>query len=186
MPTCSIPDLQSADLTCPPFGGAAESDEGLAFRSTAASNKRRPMFKRVVISVVLVGVAFFVTIPKLYRMAQIRGFIAGGVIQPLPILEKWHQTPAEHHKGRNVWWLRLHPGDIRQPGNHRANVEKSQWESFKVGQTIETVAIPGDKSIYLLRGDIYAETSHFVIDFLLLGAELGGAAYLMLRRPAPA
>lgn len=128
------------------------------------------MLSRWLMLIGVFGVMVTITLPKLYKMAQIKGLLPGAVAVQRVIVEKWHQTPAEHHKGRNVYWIAIAPGDIRQRGSHRLNVVPEHWNRLNQGDTIELLSIPGDPDFYL-RDGIFASWGNFVFDFVLIGVE---------------
>jgi len=130
------------------------------------------MIKHVAVALLAFGMAFGITLPKLYKMCQIKLWIPGAVLGEERITQKWHQTPAEHPKGRNVYWISWGDTPIREVGAHRTNIEREQWESLRVGALVETVRIPGDPSPYLRRNDIFVSPGNFAFDFALLGVEL--------------
>ena len=143
----------------PPLSGKAVS--GPTTMSTTA--------KRVGYLAAAALLACLVTIPKLIRMAQIRGWLPGAAVEERVILEKWHETAAEHPRGRTTYWLLTGEGDIRVPGNHRINLQRDNWEGRNVGDPIAMVPLDGE--VYL-RDGIYASDGNFFFDLVLLAAEL--------------
>jgi len=121
------------------------------------------------------GVAVIVTGPKLYQMARIKGWLGGANSQERVIVEKWNQTPDQHPRGRDTYWISLTEDDIRKRGPHRLNLEPEQWRDLQVGDKIEVVYLPGDPEPYL-RDGIYTSWGNFAFDFVLLGLELGVAS----------
>ena len=119
-----------------------------------------------------------VTIPKLYRMAQIRGFIGGAVTEEKVITRVWHQTP-DGQNGKNIYWISWTADDIKKKGDHRINVEKELFERIKVNDKVPFVKIPGESELYLPNG-IYASTGNFIFDGALLFIELGAVVYGLL------
>lgn len=138
--------------------------------------------KQILIALGLVGLMVFVTLPKLYKMAQIRGWIGGAVVQELSVLEKWHQvTPLTKRRlDPNIYWLLLQPGDIHTKGAHRTNMEFEKWNLLQVGDPIEVIFVPGDPEPYF-RDDIFASNGNFAFDFVLLIPGVGAVFYLMMR-----
>ncbi len=127
----------------------------------------------------LLLLAVTVTGPKLYKMAQIRGFVPGAEVVQKQITDKWHQTSAEHHKGRNVYWISWGNKSIKEKGAHRVNLEHDTWKQYHIGQKLELAYIGKDSKPYLADG-IYASNDNLIFDCVLLLIELFGAITLML------
>ena len=138
------------------------------------------MKPRAVLLVVALALAAFVTGPKLYWRCQVKGLLPGAVEHPRTVLEKWHQTPQEHHRDRNVYWLRIAPGDIREEGPHRLHLAPPHWEGIAVGNELTFVSVGRSDDLYLPDG-IYTSPLNFVFDLALLALELGYAAWLAWR-----
>lgn len=130
--------------------------------------------KNLIILMVSLGLAFGVTVPKLYKMAQIKAWIPGATTRQETITQKWHQTPEEHRRRRNVYWIAWSDTEIRDVGDHRLNVDEEVWDKLAVGDQIEVVRLPNDPWPYL-RNDVFTSTGNFVFDFILLVAEIGVA-----------
>jgi hypothetical protein len=130
----------------------------------------RPRFKDILLGVLAV-VGLFVTLPKLQAMAQIRGWLPGAEARTVVITDKWHQTAAEHHEGREVYWIAWGGEEIRKVGHHRLNLLPEDWAALDVGQQLELVLLPGDPTPHL-RNSIFDSAGNFAIDLLLLGVEL--------------
>ena len=134
--------------------------------------------KNVFILVIALGMAFGVTIPKLYKMCQIKGWLPGANATNEIITQKWNQTPAEHPSGRDTYWIAWTDDDIRKVGEHRVNVPPEHWNHLNLGDQIEVVRLSGDGWAYL-RDDIFVSVGNFAFDGILLVAEIG-VAFAML------
>ena len=127
--------------------------------------------------------AAFVTGPKLYWRCQVKGLLPGATEHTRTVLEKWHQTPAEHHRDRNVFWLRIGEGDIKEDGRHRLHLAPKHWARIEVGSELTLVSVGRSSRLYLPDG-IYTSPLNFVFDIALLVLELGFAVWMavLLRR----
>jgi len=103
--------------------------------------------------------------PKLYKMAQIKGWQPGAIVATRFITQK---GVNQDMRGREHYWVSWanHGGALTHAD--RANVSPEVWESLKVGDSIEVIRVPGDDSAYLRNG-VFVETGNFVFDFVLLG-----------------
>lgn len=118
-----------------------------------------------------------ITVPKIYAMAQIKGWIPGGVATHVVITSKWHQSADEARDGKEAFFIAWNRADIHVPGAHRTNVFGDQWSRMQVGDSIEIVNVPGDADSYL-RDDIYVSPGNFVVDFVFLLFEVIGIAFV--------
>ncbi len=134
--------------------------------------------KNLAIALIALGLAMGVTIPKLYKMSQIRGWVSGAKVTQKAITQKWHQTPAEHPEGRDVYWIAWTAEKIRSVGNHRMNVPPELWNRLNVGDQIEGIRLHGDPRLYLREG-IFASDGNFAVDVILLIVEIGVAATMI-------
>ncbi len=141
--------------------------------------KARFKLKNVIILVVSLGLAFGVTAPKLYKMSQIRGWVPGATSRQETITQKWHQTSAEHPRGRDTYWIAWSDVEIRTVGDHRLNVEGDMWDGFEVGDQIDVVRLPGDRWPYT-RDGIFASAGNIAFDCILLLAEIGVAVTMVI------
>lgn len=144
--------------------------------------------RNLIIALACVGMAIGVTLPKLYAMTQIRGWIPGAVVRMETVSQKWNQTPAEHPDGRDVYWISWGTKSIREVGPHRLNVEPEEWPGIAIGSPVEIVTVSGDPWPHTRNG-IFASNGQFVFDGCLLlaeaiGALLCGVAYARERRLA--
>ncbi len=130
-----------------------------------------PRVKRILIGVAALAVAALFTGPKVYRMAQIRGFVPGAQVSAETVVEKWHQTPEQHHDGRDVFWVTWSESDIRARGSHRLNLPEELWNTVTVGGPIEIVRLEGGSEPHHRQG-IYASNGNLAFDLILLGVLL--------------
>lgn len=120
----------------------------------------------------LIGtVGAFITLNKLERMKQIRGFKPGAIIQVETVHAKWLQAP-------DTWWISWTPEDIQVPGKHRMNLPKEVWDRYEVGEAIEVVKVRPN-GLPFHREGIYACDSNFVLDYCLLLFEFGLILYAL-------
>ncbi|MEM8640717.1 MAG: hypothetical protein AAGG51_18150 [Cyanobacteria bacterium P01_G01_bin.54] len=138
------------------------------------------MVKDVIALLVALGLAFGVTIPKLYKMGQIKGWLAGATETTEVITQKWHQTANEHPSERETYWIAWSETDIREIGNHRLNVTQEDWHRVEIGELIEVVSLPTDDHLYLRNG-IFVSPENFVFDGVLLVGELTIATIMSIR-----
>ncbi len=127
----------------------------------------------------LLLLAFTVTGPKLYSMLQIRGVISGADVVITQITDKWHQTPSEHHEGRNTYWISWGNNSIKKVGTHRVNIDYETWAQYRIGQQLELIFLPENPKPYLVNG-IYASDNNLIFDGILLLLELFAAITLIV------
>ncbi len=131
---------------------------------------------RVVLAIVVGGISIMlmsITVPKLYEMFQIKGWVPGGVPLQVTVTSKWHETADEARDGRETYWVAWNGSDITVRGKHRTNMFQEQWEAIKIGDTQDIVYIPWSDDTYLKDG-VYVSFGNFVFDFVLLTLELFG------------
>lgn len=138
------------------------------------------MSKTLGILVLALGAALVITVPKLVRMARIRGWLPGATVSTEVITQKWDHPSRS---GR-AYWVAWSERDIREVGPHRLNIPQARWERLAIGDTISLVRVGRRSSPYLGDG-IYASTGNFILDIALLMFELGiaGAMIWRLRHP---
>lgn len=139
------------------------------------------MQRTVIYLLFALGLALGVTIPKLYKMTQIRGWQPGAIVEQHVITQKWHQSKEEHPRGRDAYWIAWTEDDIRSIGSHRLNVPAETWEAMAPGQPIEIVRFKGDRWPYLRNDPIFASNENFVFDLILLAIEVGTVVWAMRR-----
>jgi hypothetical protein len=135
--------------------------------------------KNIIFLVMALGLAFGATIPKLYKMCQIKGWVSGATASQQLITQKW-ETPADNPRGRLTYWIAWSDVDIRQVGDHRLNVTSAKWNQLAVGDAIEVIRIPGDRWPYV-RDGIFVSPDNFAFDGILLALELGVAVWMIVR-----
>ncbi len=116
----------------------------------------------------------FVTVPKLYTMSQIKGWIPGARKRTYHVTQKLLEK-GQYGDFYMVSWTQQ---DIRQPSNFRTNIPYNRWVKSNIGDPIEIITIGNDPSPYV-QDDIFVEPCNFVFDFLLLAAELSGIALVI-------
>ena len=100
---------------------------------------------------------------KLWKMAQINGWVPGADTVEVAVTEKSaSETELRHGVGDTVYWL------IWQDG--RTNVTREIWQGVQMSDRLELRRLPGEGKLYY-EGGIYASPGNFVFDFVLLGLE---------------
>ncbi len=138
------------------------------------------------VGVAALALASLVTVPKVIKMFKIRGVLEGAWTEEREVTAMWHQTPEEHDRGSEAFWVSWDGKDVRVRGNHRLNLPEELWNEHEVGGLVELTFVQGDPKPYHREG-IFANNGNFLVDFLLLGLFLllafhGAKAYLGLRR----
>jgi hypothetical protein len=126
---------------------------------------------------VALALAALVTGPKLYWRCQVKGLLPGATEHVRTVLETWHQGPDEHPRNRNVYWLRIAEGDIRENGQHRLHLAPKQWARIQVGDQLTMVSVGRSTRLYLPAG-VFTSPLNFVFDVVLLLLELGCAMWM--------
>ncbi len=127
--------------------------------------------KNILVMVLATGLVLFITGPKLHKMCQIKGWIAGTKTTQETISVKWHQTPDQHPKKRDVFWIAWQGADIKVRGSNRINLQREKFEALQVADTIAVVRLPDDPVPYLRQG-IFVSRGNFVLDIVLLLGEI--------------
>jgi hypothetical protein len=133
------------------------------------------MWRRVMALVISVGLAAGVTGPKLYKMAQIKGWQPGATVTTGVITDKGVNQGRYGFKHWVSWTN--HGGALTR--DDRDNVNAEDWESMRVGDRVDVVRVPGDDGAYLRNG-VFVETGNFVFDFVLLAAEIITALVMVI------
>jgi hypothetical protein len=117
------------------------------------------------------ALAVGVTIPKLYKMAQIVGWLPGAEVTTGFITQK---GVDEGMRGRQHYWVSwaIHGGAFSRAD--RGNVSPEVWAKMRVGDSVEVARVPGDDAGHLRNG-VFVEPGNFVFDFVLLALTLGVA-----------
>lgn len=129
--------------------------------------------------------AIFVTIPKLWSVMQIRGWIDGASYHSEIISQKWYQDEDSHPANREAWWIAWQDKDIKEVGGHRVNISEAHWQRLNIGEPIIVITL-GDSPIPYLEEGIYASNGNLMLDIVLLIVECWcvfyfGRAWLKLR-----
>jgi len=160
------------------FGGQTlthrDDDEDLSI------DRRLTAILRLLIALGALVMATVITIPKLYKMLQIKGVLRGAYTTTEYVSQKWDETSPDDRR-RHIWWIGYGHKDIHQIGGHRTNVPRRRWEETNIGDQIEVIHIPGDRWTYLKDGDIFVSPGHFAFDIVLLAIELTVAATALVR-----
>jgi len=129
------------------------------------------MWRWALALVISTALAFGVTVPKLYKMAQIMGWQPGAEVTTRFITQK---GVDQGMRGREHYWVSWanHDGSLSRA--FRANVSPEVWRSMRVGDSVEVVRVPGDDAAYLRNG-VFVEPGNFVFDLVLLAVTLGVA-----------
>ena len=131
------------------------------------------MWKPILLLLASLGM-LWVTGSKLHKMRQIKGWADGAEVRAEVVTQTWHQTAAEHPRGRDAYWLAwsdpARGPDVRTPGGHRTNVTAEVFAATPAGGTLEVVRLPGERFPYT-RDGIFVSDGNFVTDGILLGIE---------------
>jgi hypothetical protein len=129
------------------------------------------MYRWAVALVASIALGCGVTGPKLYKMAQIRGWQPGAKVTTRWITDK---GVNQDMRGRQFYWVSWANHNGAPTAADRDNVSPEVWESMKVGDPVEVVRVPGDDGAYLRNG-VFVELGNFVFDLVLLAVALGVA-----------
>lgn len=135
---------------------------------------------RIIGIILAIFLALGVTVPKLVKMSQIKGWTTGAEVKVEKVTQKWNQTPDIHPSNRNTFWISWSNKDIKLVGDHRTNVQKEKWDNINIGDEIELIYVPGDTSAYL-RDGIFVEYGNFVFDIVLLLGEITTVIILLIQ-----
>ncbi|MGB0953595.1 MAG: hypothetical protein ACPG31_10235 [Planctomycetota bacterium] len=149
----------------------------------------------IFVGLVSLGLCVGVTIPKVWRMMKIRGWVEGAIATEVVVTDSWHQTKEKHPKNRETFWIAWDDADIHQRGPNRIILSPDLWAGILVGSTVEIIRFPDDPHPYHAEG-IFASNGNFVFDAMVLTAwflfaRTGYIAFRRLRRrnlqgrPAP-
>jgi hypothetical protein len=122
------------------------------------------MWRWVLALVISIPLAAGVTGPKLYKMAQIKGWQPGATTTTRWITDKGVERGS---RGRQSYWVTWANYGGRPAESDRDWVSAETWASMKVGDPVEVVSVPGDKAGYL-RDGVYVEPGNFAFDLVLL------------------
>jgi hypothetical protein len=133
----------------------------------AAAGRPGSWLRGVVLGVCIMGLA--ITVPKLYRMSAIKGWIPGATTHIYRVTQK---TVHQSDYG-DVHWIGWTSRDVDEPGNHRINVGADQWARLQNGDPIEILTVGNDPTPEL-RDGVYTEPGNFAFDVVLLLLEIAG------------
>ena len=120
-----------------------------------------------IIPLILFLVVAVLTSGKLYRMAQIRGWISGARTEQALVVHKWKDS------GR---YLRY----VTKEGPEEQRVPEDLYHSVEAGDAVEIRYLEGDPTPYLARG-VYASPGNFVFDGFLLLLEIAAVIFFLRR-----
>lgn len=120
------------------------------------------------------------TIHKLVRMSQIRGWLPGATVEWHRVTDVWHERRVTRRGTSHGYWLAWGAGPVREPGPHRLNLSEQAWSKVRVGDPIEIIRVPFDRTAHT-RDGLFAESGQFGVDGFLLSVELTGLFYAATR-----
>ncbi|MBN9162495.1 MAG: hypothetical protein BGO98_23960 [Myxococcales bacterium 68-20] len=130
------------------------------------------------IGIIFAAALALYTTHKLYTMCRIRGFVGEHRIEAHQVTGKTVERGAKSRTFCFVSWAE----DARENDRrHRVQVDCDYWETVKTDDRIEVVRLDGDGDAYLRGGDVYTSNGQFILDLVLLGAELAGILYYWSR-----
>ena len=127
-------------------------------------------------------VLLVVTTSKLYTMYQLTGRIGGASTVTQRVSQKWddYSWNSTTKRYEHTYWVSWTDQNIHEPGTHRANLTYDRWSRLRLADPIEVTYVPGDPTPYVQDG-IFLSEGNFLFDYVLLFAELAGAAWFMMR-----
>jgi hypothetical protein len=133
---------------------------------------RRRYMLILVVATLLAGYTSY----KIWMMCQIRGWVPGATTR----LEQVTQKHISNGRRGDAYWVSWTDQPIQNPGDHRLNLTREQWQAVDLGDTIEVVYASGS-SMPHTRDGIYAENGSFIFDGLLLIAEITTIIVMIVR-----
>ncbi|MFC1743145.1 hypothetical protein ACFL35_04060 [Candidatus Riflebacteria bacterium] len=124
-----------------------------------------------------------ITLPKLYKMCQIRGWLAGAHEKMVVITQKWVMKNNSILK-RDSYWIAWTEKDIREVGAHRINLQAEKWKKLKVGDRVKIVTVPEDRHPYLQDG-IFVSVGNFILDIVIFFAGISYPVYFFFKTSHP-
>ncbi|MGD1906873.1 MAG: hypothetical protein ACFB0C_12880 [Leptolyngbyaceae cyanobacterium] len=121
--------------------------------------------RSVLVLLVAFGLTAGITVPKLYKAGQIKGWFPGATTTEETLTQKWHQTP--HPNDSNVYWVAWSEASIQTEGDHRLRVTPERWDELDVGTEIEVIWVGGDRTPYLRDGR-FVSVGNLAFDGVLL------------------
>ncbi|MGJ8654336.1 MAG: hypothetical protein ACSHX8_13840 [Opitutaceae bacterium] len=129
-----------------------------------------------IISILIFTCLVIFTPRKIFKMAQIRGFIDGPPLVTEIVTDKG-STPGTYSESYLVCWNNT---DINIPGKDRIFLPHEFWSQIEIGQPIKVMYFPNSKFPSHREG-IFASNENFVFDFILLAwwsLGIGFSAYI--------
>jgi hypothetical protein len=160
---------------------ARQEDESFFWSPRAWVLRKKERVYAVALLVALAGL--YITVSKLYKMAQVKGWIAGAVVTQEVITQKG-VNPARRLRDTDSYWVSWVDGDVGRSWEKRVRVPADTWERMRLGDPIELIRVSGDSYPYLKEG-VGVQTGNFVFDLMLLVAEVTVAvvmSYLLIRK----
>lgn len=111
---------------------------------------------------------------KLYRMAQIRGWVPGAKITTYTVTQK---AVTKGWRGRDAYVISWKNENIQTPSHNRVFVPYEKWKNIRIGSQVDIARVGNSEEPYLLD-DIYVSDGNFVFDIMLLCTELGVACLM--------
>lgn len=138
--------------------------------------------RSVLVLLVAFGLTAGITVPRLYKASQIKGWLPGATATAETLTQKWHQTPDLHPHGSDVYWVAWSEASIQKEGAHRLRVTPERWDELDLGKGIEVIWVPGDRTPYL-RDGIFIQRN-LVFDGICL-VFMGGLAVVIVVHTVP-
>ena len=125
--------------------------------------------KNLVISIGIGLLGTFITVPRLYKMFQIKGVISGATVTAKSITKKWvSDSHLRYETHYNISWAE---DTVNIKENQVDNIDKETWKYMNVGDTINVVSFRSDKKAYT-NNSLYVANGNFILDFVLLAGQL--------------
>jgi hypothetical protein len=125
--------------------------------------------KNLVISIGIGLLGTFITVPRLYKMFQIKGVISGATVTAKSITKKWvSDSHLRYETHYNISWAE---DTVHIKENQIDNIDKETWKNMNVGDDIKVVSFRNDKKAYTTNS-LYVANGNFILDFILLAGQL--------------
>ena len=125
--------------------------------------------KNLVISIGIGLLGTFITVPRLYKMFQIKGYISGATLTTNYVTKKWvSDSHLRYETHYNISWAE---DTVNIKENQVDNIDKETWKNMNVGYTINVVSFRSDKKAYT-NNSLYVANGNFILDFVLLAGQL--------------
>jgi hypothetical protein len=112
-----------------------------------------------------------ITVPKLYTMCALRGWVPGAQGRLHRVTQKL--VTSKINGPGNVYWVSWNREDIHKIGNHRIDLPLERWQVTNIGDPIEIITV-GRNTTPFLPNDGFANGFNFGFDIMLLSAEVLG------------